>query len=151
MSRFFHFLWRLVGGRDVIQDARRITDATRAVKARRPEAPTPSELSASEAFAQAVQEYGRTEADLNNLHRHHTARCHVLAAGALFALAYGVTTTCLTQGAWIGVWALWLAPWFLAGAAQSSLRAWQLHERRLGSLREWVRQPRGWFPPISIY
>lgn len=137
----------LLGTRGMTQDAQHLADtACTVVKAHRTETPPPAEGSESEAFAQAVQEYGRSETDLKNLHRYHTVRVYALTAGALFTLAYSLTTAFLTYGAGIGGLAVLLALLFLAGAAQSSLRAWQLRERRLGSFSEWLRQPRVWFP-----
>jgi hypothetical protein len=99
-------------------------------------------------FAGWVRRFGRTDAELQALHRRHAARFTFLAGGALFALAFGATAALVTCGPARAALAALLALLFLAGAAGHSLRAWQIRERRLGSFGEWVRTPAAWFPTL---
>ena len=112
---------------------------------RRRAGPDPSEPIG---FADAVQVFKLTDAQLRGLHRGHAARFYFLFGGALFALSFGATAAFLAGGPARALLAVLLALLFLATAAGSSLRAWQLRERHLHSFEDWIHQPRAWFPSI---
>lgn len=99
-------------------------------------------------FARWVQYYRLTDADLRRLHRRHAVRCYGLFGGALFALGFGATRAYLAFGWALALLAVLLALLFLAGAARSALRAWQIRERRLDSFGAWARTPAAWLPPL---
>ena len=99
-------------------------------------------------FAHWVQYYRLTDADLRRLHRRHAARGYGLFGGALFALGFGATRAYLAFGWALALLAVLLALLFLAGAAHSALRAWQIRERRLRAFGEWVKTPAAWFPTL---
>ena len=109
----------------------------------------PADPDAPTDFAGWVRRFRLTDADLRTLHRRHAARFYFLFGGALFALTFGRPSAFVTFGPALALLAVLLALLFLAAAAGSSLRAWQLRERRLSSFGEWTRRPRAWFPPIS--
>lgn len=142
------FLWRLTGGQSYPQ-ARRpgVAGQRRWARWRRARSagPDPSEPDGFEGY---VRHFQLTEAELRRLHRHHALQCYGWFGGALFALGFGVTTAVLTEGALLGLSTCWLGWLLLAAAAGSSLRAWQLRERRLGSFGEWTHRPREWFPSL---
>lgn len=144
----FGFFGRLLGGKTSPPDPRRLTGATRAWAASPRARPARSRAAEAEGFARAVRDHGLTGADLRRLHRQYALHGYALTAGALFALAFGVTTAFLTFGPALALLAVLLALLFLAAGAASSLRAWQLRERRLGAFGEWARRPRAWFPPL---
>ena len=95
-----------------------------------------------------VRRFRPSDADGQRLHRQHAGRFYFLFGGALFALAFGTTSAFVAFGPALALLAALLALLFLAGAAGSSLRAWQLRERRLGSFGEWAKTPTAWFPSI---
>jgi hypothetical protein len=95
-----------------------------------------------------VRRFRLSDADGQRLHRQHAGRFYFLFGGALFALAFGTTSAFVAFGPALALLAALLALLFLAGAAGSSLRAWQIRERRLGSFGEWAKTPTAWFPSI---
>ncbi|MCC8998855.1 MAG: hypothetical protein LM522_05065 [Candidatus Contendobacter sp.] len=112
---------------------------------RRRAGPDPSEPIG---FADAVQVFKLTDAQLRGLHRGHAARFYFLFGGALFALSFGATAAFLAGGPARAGLAVLGALLFLAAAAGHSLRAWQIRTRHLHSFEAWMDQPRAWFPPI---
>lgn len=99
----------------------------------------------AERFAQAVRRQGLTEADLESRYLQLCIEawvfgCLALSVGVLFCYF-------LITGSWAGtVTGFGLTPAFAAFALRASFRAWQIRERRLGRLHEWLRQPRAWWP-----
>lgn len=142
MLRFLRFAGRLLGGKTLQRNCHPfVTDSS-------PARPRESSPDKPIGFTGYVRRYRLTEADLHRLHRRHAWRCYSLLAGALFALAFGATSA-LASGGELALLAVLWALLFLAGAASGSLRAWQIRQRRLGSLGDWLRQPHGWFPPLT--
>ena len=135
-------VWRFFGGRSLARNG--------PPARRRP--PAPDERvpagDAAHRFRAAVRRYGLSEADLRRRHRREALRCHVLLGGALFAASFGATSAYLAFGGALALLAVFLALFFVVGAAQSALRAWQIRERRLGAFGEWVRTPAAWWPPF---
>ena len=99
-------------------------------------------------FAGWVRRFGLTDAGLRTLHRRHAARCYLLFGGALFAASFGATSAYLTFGGALAMLAILMALWFVAGAAGSALRAWQIRQRRLCAFGEWAKTPAAWFPSL---
>lgn len=137
----FRFVGRLLGGR-----IGRVAGGMRPGPVRgRPRAAPDVEPAD---FAHWVQYYRLTDADLRRLHRRHAVRCYGLFGGALFALGFGATRADLAFGWALALLAVLLALLFLAGAARSALRAWQIRERRLDSFGAWAKTPAAWLPPL---
>ncbi|MBK8751726.1 MAG: hypothetical protein IPL99_08775 [Candidatus Competibacteraceae bacterium] len=141
MLRFF---WRWAGGKTYPP----VTVAQRPGAGGRREPAAGPDPGEPVGFADAVQFFNVTDAQLRGLHRRHAARFYFLLGGALFALSFGVTTAFLRGGPARALLAVLLALLFLAAAAGSSLRAWQIRERHLHAFGDWIHRPRAWFPPI---
>lgn len=145
MLRFFG---RRAGGRTRRRDVRPVTVTQRPGAGGWRESSAGPDPGEPDGFADAVQAFNVTDAELQSLHRRHTARFYFLFGGALFALAFGATAAFLRGGPARALLAVLLALLFLAAAAGHSLRAWQIRERQLHSFEAWMDQPRAWFPPI---
>lgn len=134
-------VWRFFGGRSLVRNG--------PPARRRP--PAPDEMPAgddAQRFRAAVRQYRLDEAALRRRHRHEALRCHVLLGGALFAASFGATSAYLAFGGALALLAILLALWFVAGAAQSAFRAWQIRQRRLCAFGEWAKTPAAWFPSL---
>ena len=138
------FLWRWAGG----QTDSPVTPAQGRWAEGRREPAAGSNPGEPDGFADSVQFFNVTDAQLQSLHRRHAARFYFRFGGALFALSFGATAAFLAGGPARALLAVLLALLFLATAAGSSLRAWQLRERHLHSFEDWIHQPRAWFPSI---
>ena len=134
-------VWRFFGGRSLVRN--------RPPARRRP--PAPDEMPAgddAQRFRAAVRQYRLDEAALRRRYRREAIRCHVLLGGALFAASFGATSAYLTFGGALAMLAILMALWFVAGAAGSALRAWQIRQRRLCAFGEWAKTPAAWFPSL---
>ena len=130
-------VWRFFGGRSLVRNG--------PPAHRRPPAPA---LAGDDArrFEDALRRFGVSETALRQRHRREVVRCYVLFGGALFAVSFGATSARFTFGGALAILAILMALWFVAGAARSAFRAWQIRERRLGAFGEWVRTPAAWCP-----
>ncbi len=144
-NRLTRGLWRFAGGPLFEQTYRQLQ--TVATGLYRPGAEKIARPAARErSFEACVADYGLSETDLRALHRRRAAFFYLLVGGALFALGFGATAAFSTFGPGLAAVAVLAACLFVAGAAGHSLRCWQIRTRRLGSFRDWWRQPRQWFP-----
>lgn len=143
IGRTVRGVWKLFGGKSHKRDFQigRAAAADLYTAARRPE-------TRPDGFEDCVLAYGLSDRDLSRLHRQHAWQCYVFSGGGVFAATFGATSALAHSGALIGMLALLLALLFFARAAQHSLRAWQIRERRLGAFGEWLRRPGVWFPPF---
>lgn len=144
-GRFSKIVWRFLGGVVYQRDFRQLQAVTRSIVAQTG-APVPEEPGGFEDY---VHFYQLSGSDLCRLRRQHVVRFYFMAGCALFASTFGLTATLSTFGWTLGLLTVLLASLFTAIAARHSLRAWQIRERRLGSLREWLNRPRVWLPPLS--
>lgn len=138
-------LWRFVGG-SLYTRAYRHAQAGVALLKQTWSEKIAAPMERDRTFQDKVAEYQLSEADLHTLYRQHTGFFYVLVGCALFTLGFSTATAFSIFGfGGAGVTVL-MALLFLAKAAAHSLRCWQLQERRLRSFREWLQQPRCWFP-----
>ena len=133
-------IWRFFGGPGLARNG--------PPARRRPSAPDERAPAGDDAqrFRAAVRQYRLDEAALRRRYRREAVRCYVLLGGALFAASFGATSARFTFGGALAMLAILMALCFVAGAARSAFRAWQIRERRLGAFGEWVRTPAAWCP-----